>query len=204
MRYSRRTVMAFAMSLGFVAPASAETLSARIGDKAPSFSVRDSDGRLVSSSDLIGRVVVLEWTNPECPFVDKHYSSGNMQALQRAATSTGVIWLTVSSAAPGNVGYLDALEGAELLVARKASPTHLLLDHEGHMLKAYGVNVALTMAVIDAKGALAYTGAIDDRPTAKPSDIAGARNYVRDALQAIGAGQPVKPAQTRPYGCVAR
>jgi peroxiredoxin len=200
----RRTVITLMLSAGANVAALADTPAARVGTPAPAFAVNDSEGRLVSSQGLLGKTVVLEWTNPECPYVDKHYGSGNMQALQREATANGVVWLTISSAAPGNMGYLDALEAAEMVATRKAAPTHLLLDHDGRMLTAYGVNVALTMAVIDAKGALAYFGAIDDKPTAKLSDIPGARNYVRDALAALAGGQPVKPAQTRPYGCVAR
>jgi peroxiredoxin len=200
----RRTVIAVALSLGIGPSAFADTPAARVGVAAPAFVALDSDGRRVSSQALLGKIVVLEWTNPECPYVDKHYSSGSMQALQREATANGIVWLTISSAVAGNVGYLDALEGAELVATRKASPTHLLLDHDGRMLSAYGVTVALTMAVIDANGVLAYFGAIDDKPTAKLSDIPGARNFVRDALAAIASGQPVKPSQTRPYGCVAR
>ena len=176
----------------------------RVGAAAPTFTAESSDGKRVSLAEFRGKTVVLEWTNPDCPYVAKHYSGGSMQALQRDATAKGVVWLTISSSAPGNVGYLDALEAAELVETRQAKPTHMLLDRDGKMLDAYGVSVALTLAVIDPRGVLAYYGAIDDKPTAKPEDVAGARNYVREALTAIAAGQPVKPAQTRPYGCVAR
>jgi hypothetical protein len=206
--WDRREVLAAASALtlvlGAASRASARETDARVGFPAPPFSARDTDGREVALTELIGKTVVLEWTNPECPYVDKHYASGNMQALQRAAISEGVVWLTISSAAPGNMGYLDALEGAELLATRKSMPSHFLLDHDGRMMQSYGVSVALTMAVIDRKGLLAYFGAIDDKPTSKPADIPGARNYVRGALTALATGQPVKPAQTRPYGCTAR
>ncbi len=200
-----RAALALAATVHFASSvASADTPTAQVGAPAPAFTARNTEDRSVSLQSLLGKTIVLEWTNPECPYVHKHYVSGSMQALQKEATANGVVWLTISSAAAGNMGYLDALEGAELTATRNASPTHFLLDHDGQMLKAYGVTVALTMAVIDAKGTLAYAGAIDDKPTAKPSDIPGARNYVRDALTALAAGQPVKPAQTRPYGCVAR
>lgn len=176
----------------------------RIGDPAPAFTVRDADGRTVALANFKGRMVVLEWTNPECPFVAKHYDSGSMQALQAETRRQDVVWLTVSSAARGNVGYLDELEAAALMDARKANPTHMLLDHDGTMLAAYGVSVALTMAVIAPDGRLAYWGAIDDRPTTKVEDVTGARNYVRAALTALASGGRPIPAQTRPYGCVPR
>ena len=175
-----------------------------VGGPAPGFVEPDSAGRTVSLAQFKGRTVVLEWTNPECPFVAKHYTSGNMQALQREATAAGVVWLTVSSAQPGHVGYLDELEAADLIEQRKAAPTHFVLDRDGKLMAAYGVSVALTMAVIDPQGALAYYGAIDDKPTAKPEDVTGAHNYVRAALAAVAGGAKPKPAQVRPYGCVAR
>lgn len=197
-------LLAGAASFALAMVAHAGDATFRVGGLAPAFSTEAADGKRVALADLVGKIVVLEWTNPECPFVAKHYDSGNMQALQREARAAGVVWLLVSSAAPGNLGYLDALEAIDLVETRKAAPAHLLLDRDGRMAEAYGVTVALTMAVIDQKGVLAYHGAIDDKPTAKVEDIAGARNHVREALTAIAAGRPVKPAQTRPYGCVAR
>ena len=162
-----------AMTAGLMALASAlNALAAdptfRVGSAAPPFTAETSEGRRVSLADFSGKTVVLEWTNPDCPYVAKHYDGGNMQSLQRDAATKGVVWLTISSAAPGNVGYLDALEAAELLETRKAKPAHMLLDRDGKMMEAYGVSVALTMAVIDPKGVLAYHGAIDDKPTAIP------------------------------------
>ncbi len=176
----------------------------RVGTIAPNFSVADNNGRTLSLTSLRGKTVVLEWTNPDCPFVQKHYLTGSMQSLQAEAIANAVVWLTVSSAAPGNMGYLDSLEAGALADERKSKASAFLLDRDGAMLAAYGVNVALTMAVIDPQGVLAYHGAIDDRPTARPEDVKGAQNYVRLALAAVAAGQPVKPAQTRPYGCSAR
>lgn len=204
MALDRRLLLTSMLAAIGASSASAEPSPPQVGRVAPEFVAIDSDGRTVSLHDFAGKVVVLEWTNPECPFVAKHYRSGNMPALQREARAAGVVWLMVSSAAPGNMGYLDALEAAELVSTRNAAPTHFLLDHDGRMLADYGVNVALTMAIIDASGTLAYLGAIDDVASAKVEDIARARNYVREALAALAAGRPVKTAQTRPYGCVAR
>jgi hypothetical protein len=161
----------------------------RVGAAAPAFQAADADGRLITSAALAGKTIVLEWTNPECPYVAKHYLSGAMQALQAEMTSRGVVWLSISSAAPGQVGYLDALEAGALVDARKAKSTHFLLDHDGRMLADYAVPVALT---------------IDDKPSAKLEDIPGARNYVRAALETVARGEKPSPAQTRPYGCVAR
>jgi AhpC/TSA family len=176
----------------------------KVGAAAPDFSVADHNGRAVALTDLRGKTVVLEWTNPECPFVAKHYVTGNMQALQADARSKGVVWLTLSSAAPGNMGFVDGLEAAALMDARQSMPSAFLLDRDGRVMADYGITVALTMAVINPQGVLAYHGAIDDRPTAKPEDVAGAQNYVRAALSAVQAGLPVKPSQTRAYGCSAR
>lgn len=207
MRGALKSMTVVGMTAGLIGLALASAAMAadptfKVGSAAPPFTAESSEGRRVSLADFRGKTVVLEWTNPECPYVAKHYVGGGMQALQGEAAAKGIVWLTISSSAPGNVGYLDALEATELVETRKAKPTHMLLDRDGKMMEAYGVSVALTMAVIDPKGVLAYHGAIDDKPTAKPEDVAGARNYVREALVAISAGQPVKPAQTRPYGCV--
>jgi peroxiredoxin len=204
MSIDRRSVLA---AFAFLPAVAAPVLAGdppRVGGAAPAFTARDMSGRTVSLSSFAGRTVVLEWTNPECPYVAKHYNSGAMQALQAAARTRGVVWLTVSSAAPGQVGYLDELEAAALTDARKANPAHVLLDYDGSLLASYAVPVALTMAVIAPDGRLAYYGAIDDKPTSKPEDIVGARNYVQAALDALARGDAPSPSQTRPYGCVPR
>jgi hypothetical protein len=203
---TRRT-LALGAAMAFLASSPVATRAGdapRVGAPAPAFQAADADGRLITSAALAGKTIVLEWTNPECPYVAKHYLSGAMQALQAEMTSRGVVWLSISSAAPGQVGYLDALEAGALVDARKAKSTHFLLDHDGRMLADYAVPVALTMAVIAPNGALAYYGAIDDKPSAKLEDIPGARNYVRAALETVARGEKPSPAQTRPYGCVAR
>jgi peroxiredoxin len=202
---NRRTLFAALMMVCPLAgPSSADPPEAVVGKPAPRLGLVDVTGRHESLDAYRGRAIVIEWTNPECPYVRKHYDSGNMQALQREARGAGVVWLTVSSAAAGNVGYLDELEAQAWLDERKAAPTRFLLDRDGAAMQRYGVSVALTLFVIDAKGGLAYAGAIDDRPTARPEDVQGATNYVRGALAALARGEAPKPAQTRPYGCVAR
>lgn len=208
MPVDRRFVLASAAALAVpAAPLRRAALAGdipRIGEPAPPFSVKDLDGRTVTLDQFKGRTVVLEWTHPECPWVAKHYTTGNMQALQTEARSRGVVWLTVSSGAPGNVGFLDELEAAALQEARGARVDHLLLDHTGSMRDAYAIVVALTLAVIGPDGRLAYWGAMDDRPTTKPADVAGAHNYVRAALAAVARGDKPSPSQTRPYGCTSR
>ncbi len=174
------------------------------GTAAPDLSLIDAKGQAVSLAAFRGKTVVIEWTNPECPYVRKHYDSGNMQALQRDVTGAGAVWLTISSAAKGNVGYLEDLDAQAFMDDRKSAPTAFLFDRDGAVMERYGVQVALSMYVVDAKGMLAYAGAIDDRPTAKPEDVKGARNYVREAVAAVARGELPKPAQTRAYGCVAR
>ena len=127
--------------------------------------------------------MVLEWTNHECPYVRKHYESGNMQALQREATGQGVVWLSIISSAPGTQGYVTAPQADELTTSRKAAPTAVLLDPKGTVGKLYGATNTPHMYVIDKAGMLVYAGAIDDRPTSRKSDVQGANNYVRAALQ---------------------
>jgi peroxiredoxin len=171
------------------------------GQPAPDFTVRDSAGRDVRLSSFKGKPVVLEWTNHDCPYVRKHYGTGNMQALQRDATGQGVIWLTISSSSTGAQGHVNGLEAEKLTSDRKASPTAFLLDHDGRVGRLYGATATPHMYVIDKAGVLAYMGAIDDKPSTNRDDVPIARNYVREALGAVQNGQPVKTASTRVYGC---
>jgi hypothetical protein len=145
--------------------------------------------------------VVLEWTNHECPYTAKHYATGNMQALQATATGSGVAWLTVVSSRPGSQGYIEAAEADRLTAGRKAQPTAVLLDPRGQLGRLYGASTTPHMFIIDGTGTLVYMGAIDDRPTANPVSVKGARNYVREALDAMAAGRRIAVASTRPYGC---
>jgi len=187
---------------GIALPAFAvEGESARIGNPAPDFVGSDSNGKGVALKDLRGHIVVLEWSNNQCPFVGKHYRSGNMQALQKEATSKGVVWLTVLSSAPGEQGNVTAAEANELTRSRGAAPTAVILDSSGVIGRAYGARTTPHMFVIDKTGTLVYMGGIDDRATTDVADIAPAKNYVRLALIAVMSGTAVADPITRPYGC---
>ena len=173
----------------------------KTGVAAPAFTASATTGKAVSLADQRGKIVVLEWTNHECPYVLKHYETNNMQALQKEATGQGVVWLTIISSAPGTQGFVSAAEADQLTASRRAAPTAVLLDPTGAVGKMYGATNTPHMYVIDKAGTLMYAGAIDDRPTTRRRDVQGAQNYVREALQAVAAGQPVKTPVTRAYGC---
>ena len=145
--------------------------------------------------------MVLEWTNHGCPFVQKHYGTGNMQALQRDAADKGIVWLSVISSAPGLQGYVEGKEANRLSRERDAVPTAVLLDPKGKVGRSYDARTTPHMYVIDAAGTLVYMGGIDDRPTANWADVDGATNYVRAALDDVAAGRPVATPTARPYGC---
>ncbi len=172
-----------------------------VGQPVPDFTLPDTNGRPVSLAGFRGRTVVLEWNNPECPFTRKHYDSGNMQRTQAAATSEGVVWLSINSSAPGNQGHMDAAEARAVVAESGARPTHYLLDPRGEVGRRFGARTTPHMYVVDGTGSLAYAGAIDDRPTADAADIDGARNHVLAALSELRAGRPVSVPTSRPYGC---
>jgi hypothetical protein len=172
-----------------------------IGKQAPDFSATDINGKPVKLSELRGKTVVLEWTNNECPYVGKHYNSGNMQSLQRDATADGVVWITLISSAKGEQGYVTPQEAAELTKSRKAAPSEIVLDPAGKIGRAYDSRTTPHMFVINGDGKLVYMGGIDDKPTTSPADIATAKNYVRAALDAVKTGKPVATPISRPYGC---
>lgn len=167
----------------------------------PNFRALDMTGKVVDLSAYRGKTVVLEWNNPGCPFVKKHYGSGNMQKTQAAATAQGVVWLTINSGAPGQQGHMTGPEAQKFVAGAKAKPTAYLLDPKGLVGKGYGAKTTPHLYIINGKGQLAYKGGIDDKPTADVSDIAGARNHVLAALAEIRAGKPVSMPETRPYGC---
>jgi len=173
----------------------------QIGAPAPAFTATDTNGKTHSLSDFRGKTVILEWTNHDCPYVRKHYETGNMQALQKDATGDGIVWLSVISSAPGLQGHVSPERADELTAERDAAPTAVLLDPQGDVGKAYDARTTPHMYVIDAKGTLVYMGAIDDRPTARHSDVEGARNYVREALNAMEGGEAIAQPVTRAYGC---
>jgi hypothetical protein len=175
--------------------------SVATGAQAPAFSVVDADGHTRTLEEFRGRLVILEWTNHGCPYVRKHYDSGNMQSLQREATADGSVWLQVISSAPGEQGHLDGPGARSRVAADNAAPTATLLDAGGAMGRAYGARNTPQMFIISPEGVVLYQGAIDDRPSARPSTLDGAHNYVRAALTDIAAGRPVATPETTPYGC---
>jgi len=181
--------------------AASASASPTVGQLAPVFSAVDSNGATRSLAQFKGKTVVLEWTNNGCPYTRKHYESGNMQRLQQEATASGVVWLSVISSAPGKEGYVTGSEANDLTASRFAHPSAVLLDPTGVVGRAYEAQTTPHMFVIDKAGVLRYMGAIDDHPVASPASLAGARNYVREALGALAAGKPVAVASTEPYGC---
>ena len=187
-----------------LAPSPAWAAVAKVGTAAPPFTSTSTSGKPVSLGDYRGQIVVLEWTNHECPYVRKHYESGNMQTLQGEATGQSVIWLSIISSAPGTQGHVSAGQADELTTTRKARPTAVLLDPTGAVGKMYGATNTPHMYVIDKTGMLAYAGAIDDKPTSRRSDVQGAKNCVLVALQGLPAGQPEKTPVTRAYGCTVK
>ena len=171
------------------------------GKAAGNFRLTDAAGKQVQLSDFRGKPVVLEWNNPGCPYVKKHYDSGNMQKTQAAARRDGAVWLTINSGAPGKQGHMTGPEAQAFIAQAKAQPTAYLLDPAGRVGKGYAAKTTPHLYVIDGKGVLRYQGGIDDKPTADQADIAGARNHVLAALGEMKAGKPVSIAETRPYGC---
>lgn len=172
-----------------------------IGSQAPNFQLPDMNGKAVSLNQFRGKTVVLEWNNPGCPYVKKHYESGNMQKTQAAAKKDGVVWLTINSSAAGKQGHVNGAQAKAFVAAQKAQPTAYLLDHDGVVGKRYGAVTTPHMYIIDKAGKLIYAGGIDDKATANKADIAGARNHVLAALAEIKGGKRVSVATSRPYGC---
>jgi peroxiredoxin len=175
--------------------------AATVGQPAPAFSALDSAGKSRSLEEFKGKTVVLEWVNFDCPFVKKHYGSGNMQKLQKAYTGKGVVWLSINSSAAGKEGHLTAATAEQAVRERGGAASALLLDATGQVGRLYGAKTTPHMFVIDARGTLAYAGAIDDTPSTDPADVAKAKNYLSAALDAVLAGKPVATASSQPYGC---
>ena len=172
-----------------------------VGSNAPEFSLPDAKGQTRSLSEYKGKYVVLEWFNPECPFVKKHYGGGNMQKLQEDYTSKGVVWLTIDSNAPGTEGNLTPEQAQKVANAWKTKQTALLLDPEGKAGRAYGSKNTPNMVIINPEGKIVYEGAIDSKATPNPADILVSTNYVKAALDESLAGKPISKPTTRPYGC---
>jgi len=172
-----------------------------VGSAAPDFSLPDAKGDSHSLSQYKGKYVVLEWFNPECPFVKKHYGSDNMQKLQEQYTSKGVVWLTIDSNAPGTEGSITPEQAQKITASWKTHQTALLLDPEGKAGRAYGAKNTPNMVIIDPEGKIAYEGAIDSKASPNPADIPTSTNYVKAALDQTLAGKPITTPQTKPYGC---
>jgi len=171
------------------------------GDMAPDFQLPDAAGQERSLADFKGKYIVLEWTNPDCPFVKKYYGPGNMQQLQETYTAKGVIWLSMASSAPGLQGYYDGKAWQKLTQERKAYPTAVLLDPAGTVGKLYGAQTTPHMFVIRPDGKVIYSGAIDSTPSPHPEDITGSTNFVAQALDEAMSGREIKTALTKAYGC---
>lgn len=177
---------------------------AEIGKKAPDFTLKDASGESHTLSDYEDRFVVLEWLNHDCPFVAKHYDSGNMQMLQEKYRDKGVVWFSIISSAPGKQGYLTPERAKKLTREKRAKPTAVLFDPEGKVGRAYDARVTPHMYIINPQGMLSYMGAIDDKPTANTDDIKGARNFVSEALDLLLRGDGVKTTSHQPYGCTVK
>src|SRR5215510_10925386 len=195
----RRTLM-LGSAVAALMPSLAFAASPDIGKPAPLFTAVDSHGKTWSLADLKGKVVVIETTNHDCPYVRKHYTAHNMQAQQREAGAKGVVWLTSASSATGEEGYVTAQQANDLTRKRDAAPAAVLLDPQSKIARAFGATVTPHMYIIDANGVLVYKGGIDSIPSSSTSDIPKAKQYVRVALGEVLAGKPVTDSSTRAYG----
>src|SRR5437764_5608150 len=194
-----RSIVLACFSLAATALYAAE--SPAVGSAAPDFSLPDVNGKTHSLSQYKGKYVVLEWFNPECPFVKKHYGSGNMQKLQAEFTGKGIVWLIVDSNAPGLEGYLSAEQANAKMAEWKTKQTALVLDPDGKAGRSYGAKNTPHMFIINPEGKIVYEGAIDSKATPNPADISTSTNYVKVALDESMSGKPVSNPNTKPYGC---
>lgn len=203
---TRRVILAALAAVTLAAPAALVASddakpAAAIDKPAPAFALPGIDGKTHSLADYKGKYVVLEWINFECPFVKKHYSTENMQAMQKKYGEKGVVWFTICSSAPGKQGYYEPDALKTMTAEKKMASAAFLRDLDGTVGKAYGAKTTPHMYVIDPEGILIYAGAIDDKPSANPADIKGASNYVQASLEAAMGGKAVATHTTVPYGC---
>jgi peroxiredoxin len=197
----KRNLLATALASAVIV-ASFAANAADVGKPAPDFTLTDVNGKTVKLADFKGKHVVLEWTNPNCPFVVKHYGSNNMQALQKDKTAKNVVWLAVNSTSKSHQDYMaPAALSSKMIGEWKAAPTGLLMDESGTVGKSYQAKTTPHMYVIDPKGTLVFAGGIDDKRSANPADIKSAKNFVRAALDESMAGKPVSTSTATPYGC---
>ncbi len=172
-----------------------------VGEAAPDFTLKDASGKTVKLSDYKGKHVVLEWTNPGCPFVQKHYNSGNMPATQKDAMGKGVVWLAVNSTEKASSDYLEPGKLVSWMKERQSVPSATLMDEEGTVGKSYGARTTPHMYIVNPQGQLIYAGGIDSIPSSRADDIAKATNYVKQGVGEALAGKQLTAATTRPYGC---
>lgn len=205
--FTRRSLvgtLAAGLLLLLAVPMASAQSQATVGETAPEFTLPDTDGEAHSLSDYEGKYVVLEWLNFGCPFVQKHYGSGNMQKLQENYTDKGVVWLSIVSSAEGKQGYYPPEEMKVQKEKHNGNMTALLMDPSGEVGKTYGAKVTPHMYVISPEGELLYKGGIDDKPTTDEADIEPATNYVRNALDQAMNGEEVEPKTAQPYGCTVK
>ncbi len=198
---TRRTSLFVLGGAGALALPGTAMAKPQVGSPAPTFSGVGSDGKSYKLADYRGRTVVLEWTNHECPYVGKHYRSGNMQALQHDAAAKGFVWLSVISSMPDSQGHVGAAEANDLTKARNAAPAAVILDPDGVIGRAYDARVTPHMFIIDPRGTLVYMGGIDSIRSTSLGDVTKATPYVRDAMQQLADGKPVAQPVTQAYGC---
>jgi peroxiredoxin len=190
------------LAIGAVSLAAASALAAAApGQPGTDFTLTDITGKPRKLADLRGKYVVLEWFNSECPFVQKHYESGNMQGLQKQYTGKGVVWLAINSTNPAHSNFRDEARSAQIVKDWKMVPTALSLDKDGKVGQAYGARTTPHMFVIDPNGTVIYAGGIDDKASFSPADVKSAKNFVAAALDESMAGKPVSTPSARPYGC---
>jgi hypothetical protein len=191
----------FLASLIFVFTSSVAYAETVVNQAAPLFSGAAADGTTINLIDLRGKTVILEWTNNECPFVKKHYESGNIQGLQKQAAVQGIVWLQIVSSAPGKQGYVDAETARKVNTERGATPANTVLDATGAIGKRYGATNTPQFFIINPQGVLVYKGGIDSIASTDKADVAKAENYISAALKDLAAGKPIAKSSTKPYGC---
>ena len=189
------------VAVPLLALVSLATAAPSVGQPAPDFTLKDANGKTVKLSDFRGKHVVLEWTNPGCPYVRKHYNGGHMGATQQEAMGKGVVWLAINSTEKDSGDYLEPAKLVAWMKERKSQPTATLMDEEGTAGRAYGARTTPHMYIVNPQGQLVYAGGIDSIPSSNPDDIKKAVNYVKQGLGEALAGKPISAATTRPYGC---
>jgi peroxiredoxin len=188
-------------TLALLVAAGTAVAAPQVGSPAPEFTLTDSNGTSHNLSDFKGKFVVLEWLNHGCPFVKKHYDGGNMQNLQKEYTGKDVVWLSIVSSAPGKQGHMSPEDTNKAKEEKGSAATAILIDEDGTVGKLYDAKVTPELYVINPEGTLIYAGAIDDKKSVDAADVAGAKNYVKQALDEAMAGNPVSTPQTEAYGC---